>query len=263
MGLEEVLALCQAKGIYTIARIVAFKDDPLAHGRLDLAVVTAAGEVWHDGEKLGWGNPFRKEVQQYIIDLAVEIAGLGFDELQFDYIRFPSDGNLRAIVYEEQNTAATRTAAVRGFMARLRRALRPTGVFTSADLFGLTVWVVPEEDMGIGQRVDDIAPFFDYVCPMVYPSTFAPGTLGYSVPWEHPYDIVYQSQRRAGRRVLHPTRVRPWLQHYSLYGVPYGPEELGLQRQAAEDAGAAGWCFWNAGGRYNVEFFAPASAQGE
>lgn len=263
MRLEEVLALCQKKDIYTVARIVAFKDDPLAHTRPDLAVVSQTGEVWHDGEKLGWGNPFRDEVQQYAVDLAVEIASLGFDEIQFDYVRFPSDGNLSAIAYAEENTAATRTAALRAFMRRVQRALRPTGVFTSADLFGLTVWVGHSEDMGIGQRVDDIAPFVDYVCPMVYPSTFAPGTLGLPVPWEHPYDIVYQSQLRAARRVPMPTRVRPWLQHYSLYGVTYGPEQLRLQRQAAEDAGAAGWCFWNAGGRYDAEFFAPTNVQGD
>jgi hypothetical protein len=255
LSLEELLKLCRDKDIYTIARIVVFKDNPLAHARPEWAARQADGTVWLDREGLGWAIPSRQEVQDYNIAIAREVAALGFDELQFDYIRFPSDGDITAIVYDEGHSRETRSAAIRAFMERLTAELKPFGVFTSADVFGLTVWVEPYSDMGIGQRVKDIAPYVDYLCPMLYPSTFEPRNLGHANPALQPYDVIYRSQLEAAKRVPVTTKVRPWLQHYSLNGVFYGPEQYQAQRQAADDAGSCGWTFWNAGGKYNVEFF--------
>jgi hypothetical protein len=250
ISMDELLAEARARGIYSVARIVVFKDNPLALGVPELAVQRADGTVWTDGEGLGWGNPFREEVWDYNIAIAQEVAALGFDEVQFDYLRFPSDGNIGGIAYAEENTQETRTAAIREFTRRMAQALRPYGVFTSADVFGLTVWVEPESDMSIGQRVIDVAPFVDYLCPMVYPSTFRPGNLGYGDPSAHPYDVVYRSQQAAEARMSPSTRVRPWLQAYW-----YTLDEMLLQKQAADDAGASGWTFWNAGGVYEEELF--------
>jgi hypothetical protein len=251
LPLDELLAEAQARGIYTIARMVVFKDNPLALGRPELAVGRADGTVWTDGEGLGWGNPFREEVWEYNIAIAQEIAALGFDEVQFDYLRFPSDGDIGAIAYAEENTLETRSAAIREFTHRVTEALRPYGVFTSADVFGLTVWVEPESDMSIGQRVIDVVPLVDYLCPMVYPSTFRSGNLGYADPSAHPYDVIYRSQLAAEARVPPATRVRPWLQAYW-----YTLDEMLIQKQAATDAGASGWTFWNAGGVYDEGLFA-------
>jgi len=251
LTLDELLAKAQALDIYTIARIVVFKDNPLALGRPELAVERADGTVWTDGEGLGWGNPFREEVWDYNVAIAQEVAALGFDEVQFDYLRFPSDGDIGAILYAEENTLETRTAAIREFTRRVTEALRPYGVFTSADVFGLTVWVDPESDMSIGQRVIDVAPLVDYLCPMVYPSTFRSGNLGYVDPSAHPYDVIYRSQLAAESRVPPSTRVRPWLQAYW-----YTLDEMLAQKQAADDANATGWTFWNAGGVYKEELFA-------
>jgi len=251
LTLDELLAEAQARDIYTIARIVVFKDNPLALGRPELSVQSAGGAVWTDGEGLGWGNPYREEVWDYNIAIAQEIAALGFDEIQFDYLRFPSDGDIGAIAYAEENTRETRTAAIREFTRRITEALRPYGVFTSADVFGLTVWVDPESDMSIGQRVIDIAPLVDYLCPMVYPSTFRSGNLGYADPSAHPYDVIYRSLLAAEARVPPTTRVRPWLQAYW-----YTLDEMLIQKQAADDANASGWTFWNAGGVYDEALFA-------
>jgi hypothetical protein len=255
LSLQDLLKLCQDKDIYTIARIVVFKDNPLAHARPEWAARRADGTIWLDREGLGWGIPSRQEVQDYNIAIAKEVAALGFDEVQFDYIRFPSDGDVTAIVYDEEHTLETRTTTIRAFTERLTAELKPFGVFTSADVFGLTVWVVPDSDMGIGQRVKDIAPYVDYLCPMLYPSTFESGNLGHANPALQPYDVIYRSQLEAAKRVPVTTKVRPWLQHYSLSGVFYGPEQYQAQRQAADDAGSCGWTFWNAGGKYDVEFF--------
>ena len=255
---EELLQWCAEKGIYTVARMVVFKDDPLARGKPELAVVDGAGQLWLDREQLGWANPFREEVWDYNIALAKEVAEMGFDEIQFDYIRFPSDGDVRAIVYQEENTLETRTAAIRGFAAKLQQEVRPYAVFTSADVFGLTVWVKEGSDMGIGQRVEDISPYVDYLCPMVYPSTFESGNLGYVNPTLHPYGVVYRSTIEALKRS--DARVRPWLQHYSLKGIQYDHSRLFAQRVAADEAtilGAQGWVYWNAGGKYDVNLFLP------
>ncbi|MBN1995291.1 MAG: hypothetical protein JW953_21555 [Anaerolineae bacterium] len=253
MPLDELIAEAQKRNIYTIARFVVFKDNPLAHGKPEWAAVLEDGAVWLDGEELGWANPFKEEVWDYNIALAQEIAAFGFDELNFDYLRFPSDGDVGAIVYEEENTLETRTAAIKEFVQRLTEALRPSGVFVSADVFGLTIWVKPESDMKIGQRVMDIAPYVDYLAPMVYPSTFIPGNLGYDNPSAEPYGIVYRSQRQAEERVPPYVKVRPWLQGYW-----YSLEEMRLLKQAAIDAPSTGWSWWNAGGKYDNELFEPA-----
>lgn len=253
MDLGEFLDICRRRGIYTIARLVVFKDNPLAYGKPELAVKQADGTVWLDREKLGWANPFREEVWDYNIGIAQEVAQLGFDEVQLDYVRFPSDGDLDKIAYEEEDTPETKTTAIRTFMARMRESLAPYDVFLSVDVFGLTLVVDPQTGMGIGQRVIDIAPYVDYLCPMVYPSTFIPGNLGMANPALHPYEVVEESLRRG--MALTSTLIRPWLQAYSLHGVKYGLEQQRAQRRAAEIVGASGWTFWNAGGRYDEHLF--------
>ncbi len=250
MPLDEVVAEAHKRNIYIIARMVVFKDNPLTLGKPELAAKRADGTIWLDKESLGWANVFREETWDYNVALAKEAAAFGFDELNFDYIRFPSDGDVSAIVYKEENTLETRTTALREFIQRLTDALRPTGVFVSADVFGLTIWVKPDSDMKIGQRVMDIAPYIDYLAPMVYPSTFIPGNLGYKNPRAEPYGIVYRSQIQAVSRVPPYVKVRPWLQCYW-----YSVEEKLQLKQAAIDANSTGWTWWNAGGKYESELF--------
>ncbi len=268
MDIHAFLALCREKGIYTIARLVLFKDPSLAAAYPEWAVHSEDGEVWTDSEGSAWGDPFRSEVQDYNIAIAEEVAALGFDELQFDYLRFPSDGAVDRVRYSQESTAESRSETIAGFCARLRNALNPYGVVISADVFGLTVWVSSEEDMGIGQRIVDVAPYVDYVSPMLYPATFRSGNLGYEDPLKHPYEVIYRSCVELERRIqTHApssngwAKVRPWLQHYSSNGVVYGVEEMNLQKRAAVDAEADGWMFWNAAGRYLEGAFAPAKAE--
>jgi hypothetical protein len=253
MDINEFLDICRQRDIYTIARLVVFKDNPLAHGKTDLAVKQADGSVWLDREELGWANPYRQEVWDYNIGIATEVAQLGFDEIQLDYLRFPSDGDLTQIVYEEEDSLEAKTTAIRTFLSQMREALEPYDVFLSADVFGLTLVVTPQSDMGIGQRVIDIAPLVDYLCPMVYPSTFISGNMGIANPALNPYNVVSQSLRQG--MGLTSTRIRPWLQAYSFDGVKYGLVRQDAQRRAAEMVGADGWTFWNASGFYDERLF--------
>jgi hypothetical protein len=192
-------------------------------------------------------------VRDYIITLAQEVAAMGFDEIQFDYLRFPSDGQVKGLVYSQESTFETRTAAMGEFCAQARKALDLTPAFFSADIFGLTPWVDPSFDMGIGQRVDDIAPSVDYFSPMLYPATFISGNVGLDDPLVHPYEVVNGTVRELQKRTK--VRVRPWLQHYSWRGVTYGVPELLKQRKGAEDADCWGWIYWNAAGVYRREAF--------
>lgn len=247
--------------IYTIGRIVVFKDDLLAAGHPEWAVRDAGtGGTWKDGEGLGWGDPHLRPVQDYNIALAVEAARLGFDEIQFDYVRFPSDGAVGRAVFAGPNTAANRVAAIAGFLARAREALAPAGVKVSADIFGYTAWQT--DDLGIGQVIEAMAPYLDVLSPMVYPSTFNTGLPNdggaYANAIAFPYEIVHKSVRRAvvrGRTANPRLEVRPWLQDFPDYAFDrrtYSADEIRAQMKGAREAGARGWLLWDPAVRYTA-----------
>ncbi|MHB1294773.1 MAG: putative glycoside hydrolase [Anaerolineae bacterium] len=260
MDLGEFVSKCHAKGIYAIARLVVFKDDLLAETRPEYAVKRADGSAYMDLEGLRWVDPFRQEVRDYNIALAKEVIAKGFDEIQFDYLRFPSDGSVKGLGYSQEATLESRTAAMTAFCKQAYEAVNLTPAFFSADIFGLTVWVEEGYDMGIGQRVEDITAYVDYISPMLYPSTFTEGNLGYDQPYLHPYEVIYRSVRKLSERAA--VKVRPWLQAYSLRSKPYGPVEYLQQAEGANDAESCGWIFWNASGNYDAALFvADAAAQ--
>jgi hypothetical protein len=245
---DAMMADFKARGIYTIARIVTFKDNILAHARPDLAVIdTRTGKPWMDNEKLAWVDPFREEVWAYNIAIAREAVRRGFDEVQFDYVRFPTDGKLGAARYSRPVNRETRLPAIAGFLARARRELGPTGAFVAADLFGYTAF--NENDTDIGQRIEELAPHLDYICPMVYPSGYHKGIPGHANPVVVPYKVVHESVRlirkRAGGTVA---RVRPWLQDFRDYAFDrriFGVPEIQAQIKGSDDAGGVGWMLWN------------------
>jgi len=256
MDLKGLVEECHRRGLYIVARMVVFKDDLLARGRPEWAIKRPDGSLYIDNEGLAWTDPFLQEVRDYNIALAKEVVALGFDEVQLDYLRFPSDGaGILEMVYSQEATVETRTAAIAEFCAQMYAAISRTPAFLSADLYGLTVWLDPARDMGIGQSLVDIAPHLDYVSPMLYPTTFAPGELKYDYPGNYPHEIVYRSVRAAIERTA--AKVRPWLQYYSIGRYDYGLIEFLEQRKGAEDAGACGWMFWNARGNYEPDAFYP------
>ena len=165
--------------------------------------------------------------------LPKKIIDMGFDEVQYDYLRYPSDSTslevVRALVYSIPSTLESRTAAISGFVAEAKKAVDQTPAFLSADIFGYSLSVTPEHDMRIGQRLMDLAPLVDYVCPMVYPSTFIPGNLGLASPSDSPYEVVARSMAYGMSRTN--TVLRPWLQGYW-----YERQDFADQRRAAEEA---------------------------
>jgi hypothetical protein len=242
--MRGLMRTLKEKGVYTIARIVVFKDNPLATARPEFAVKTPQGQVWHDREDLAWVDPFRKEVWNYDIDLAIEAAQHGFDEIQFDYLRFP---DTQGLTFSEPNTEENRVAAISGFLAEAKKRLAPYNVFVGADIFGYVCWNL--NDTKIGQKLEDLAGMLDYLCPMLYPSGFRYGIPGYRNPVDHPYEIVCLSLKKAAERThLPPVRFRPWLQafrDYAFDGREFGAQQISDQISAAEKFGSDGWMLWN------------------
>ncbi len=264
---DRMLGDLKAKGIYTIARIVVFKDNVLAHHRPEWAVIdTRTGQPWLDNEGLAWVDPFREEVWDYAISIAREAARKGFDEIQFDYVRFPTDGKLGVAQYAKPNTRETRLPAIAGFLARARRELAPLGVFLAADVFGYTAF--NENDTDIGQRIEELAPYVDYLSPMVYPSGYHLGIPGYRNPVEHPYEVAFESVKHIRRRTASlPVKTRPWIQDFRDYAFdrrPFGATEVRAQARGATDAGAVGWMLWNPRNSYTPTALQPkAPVNGE
>lgn len=240
------------KGIYLIARIVVFKDNPLALTHPELAVKTQDGGIWRDKEGLTWVDPSRKEVWDYNISIAEEAARYGFDEIQFDYVRFP---DAKGLVFSVQNTEVERIHAIAGFLAEARKRLAQFNVFITADIFGYVCWNL--NDTMIGQRLEDIAAVIEYMCPMLYPSGFRFGIPGYRNPVMHPREIVYQSLNHARERTRVPAiRFRPWLQAFRDYAFdrrPFTGKEIRDQIDAAEKFGSHGWMLWNPRNLYTDE----------
>ena len=254
--LPALMNTLHARGIYTIARIVVFKDHLLASGRPDLAIRRRDGSIFRDHENLSWTNPYSHEVWAYNIALATEAAAAGFDEIQFDYVRLP---DAEGLVFQETQTEENREAAVDGFLREARAALTPFNVFVAADVFGYVCW--NPDDTGIGQQLVHIAGIVDYVSPMLYPSGFQLGIPGFRNPMLNSHEIVELSLKRALERTQVPgVRFRPWLQafrDYAFGGQPFGRAEIQSQIKAADDAGSDGWMLWNPRNEYTASDIVP------
>lgn len=245
-----LLAEFHRRHLYLIARIVVFKDDPLADAHPAWTVRDATGEPWRDREHLQWLDPFSREVWQHNLDLAEEAAKMGFDEIQFDYVRFPDASGLH---FSQANTRANRTAAIVGFLQAARARLAPYNVFVAADIFGYVCWNM--DDTAIGQQIELLGAPLDYISPMLYPSGFTWGLPGCINPVADPDQIVRRSLAEAVQRTHLPSvRFRPWLQAFRDYAFDhreFDAAQIRAQTAAADAAGSDGWMLWNPRNRYD------------
>jgi len=252
----------KARNIYAIARIVVFKDNYLARAYPQWAVKTGTGDLWLDRENLPWLEAFHPQVWDYNVALAVEAAQRGFDEIQFDYVRFPTDGKLSNIAYSQPiDDPAVRKAAINGFLAHADQALEPYDAKLAVDVFGYTTW--HKGDFRIGQDLSDMAAYLDVLSPMLYPSTYnhgLPGLPQYNTNTvAYPYEVVYESMIRAMARAKGTNPdiiIRPWIQDFPDYQFDrrtYTPDEIRAQMFAAYDTGGGGWMLWDPRVRYTPE----------
>jgi hypothetical protein len=249
---RALVSLAHRNGVYMIGRVVCFQDPKLAQGRPDLAVQHADGSVWTTSAGLGWVNPYDQRVWDYCVSVADAAAKAGFDEIMFDYVRFPSDGNVASAVYPGK-TSVPRGRVIADFVAYAKRRLEPRGVRVATALFGLSA----TRDLHIGQVPRWIARSVDSVSPMSYPALYGDGELGLAHPSAQPGETVFRTLTDFRRQVKGSgAQLVPWVQDWN-----YQPGEVLAQIAAARLQGAKGFILWNATGVYTKAALAPADAQ--
>lgn len=273
--MRSFIETLHGKNIYVIGRITVFQDPYYTGLYPELAVkkASATTTAWRDYKGLSFIDVGARPFWDYIAELGKESYTLGFDELNFDYIRYPSDGNMQDIFYPWSGNKS-KPEVLEEFFRYLTSELRSTGAVLSVDLFGMTA--TSEFDLNIGQVLERALPYFDGVYPMVYPSHYPKGFNGYSNVNEHPYDIVKLAMDTALAREIATTtkiaslaftpiasttlplykkpsyhgKVIPWLQSFD-YPVHYTPEMVQAQIEAASDAGLDSFLFWDASNKYS------------
>ncbi|HSG07710.1 MAG TPA: putative glycoside hydrolase [Longimicrobiales bacterium] len=257
--LPAVLRKLHAAGVYPIARIVIVKDPLLAAARPDLAAQDKAGGIFKDGKGIIWLNPYNEGVWKYNVDLAREVVGMGFPEVQWDYVRFPDipASDKARVVYPGAGDKPM-AEAIRELLEYSRAELQPLGATVTADVFGVTTSA--SRDVGIGQVWESFIGAVDVALPMVYPSHYWEGSFGRKTPNAFPYEIVRRALEDALRRsatVEGAGATRPWLQDFTLGKPAYGAAEVRAQIQGTYDAGIQDWILWNPGSRYTEEALEP------
>jgi hypothetical protein len=248
--IDALIAKLRQHNIIPIARVVCFKDKTLAEKRPDMAVKVKDGSNWTDFKGHGFTNPYNREVWEYLVQVAEDAARHGFREIQFDYVRFPTDGKISDAVYPGRNSS--KEDAIAAFLAMARPRLEKLGVWVSADVFGITVNPAASKDSAtIGQNVEKISRNVDIVCPMVYPSHYDNGSYGIDNPNKDPYSTVLKAMADTKLRLAGTGAMgRPWLQDFELRGVTYGVQEVKEQIKAAEEQGFTEWILWDPALKY-------------
>ncbi|HLK60979.1 MAG TPA: putative glycoside hydrolase [Chthonomonadaceae bacterium] len=253
---EKIMPILEQHHIYSIARIACFRDTPMATAHPDMAVQDAQGRVWHDKSGHAWLNPYNKANWDYNIAIGMEAIKRGFKEVQFDYVRFPSEGNISLLHYPGKKEGDLRKDQISAFLKYAREKFKAQGVYFSADVFGLTSKVnAKNPDMGIGQTRTNVAEQVDFLSPMVYPSHYAYGEYGMKDPNKEPYKTVTLSVGDAQKnlKAVPTCKLRPWIQDFDLRHVHYGPTEVRAQIKALSDLGITEFLLWNARNVYTED----------
>lgn len=257
-GLMEEL---KSRDLYVIARVVAFKDPYLAEKKPEWSLKTASGERYRDKDGLAWVDPYRREVWDYLVEIGSAAGEYGFDEVQFDYIRFATDKTMNQVVFDENEVKGrSKTDIITEFTQYAYDKLTEKGLFVSADVFGAIIG--SEEDAGsVGQIYGDMAANLDYICPMIYPSHYGDGNFGIQYPDTKPYETIAgalsgsKEDLAAAGDQERQAIVRPWLQDFTASylknHIKYGPDEVRAQIKAVYDSGYEEWILWNASNRYS------------
>ena len=244
---RKVAKQVHEQGIYLIGRVVCFEDPILSEKRPDLAITTTSGSVWRNDAGLGWTNPYDKRVWDYNLSVAQAAVRAGFDEIQFDYVRFPSDGDIESAVFAGRRNEAM-SATIARFVHYATNRLRPMGARVSVDVFGLSA----TRNLGIGQSPRRLAKIVDAIYPMVYPSHYGSGEYGLASPVSVPGRTVGRSLRDFRRQMRRgKAKLVPWLEDFSFTGTTT-LDHVQDQIRAARRWKAGGFLLWNPSGVYTT-----------
>ncbi|RUM63800.1 MAG: GTP-binding protein [Sulfurimonas sp.] len=256
-NIQKFIQTMRDNNIYTIARIVTFKDEIQATHNPEYAIkCDDNGSIWRNHDDIAWVDPFDKRSHTYTIEIAKEAAKVGFDEINFDYIRFPAKSRLR---YSKENTKENRIKAITTFLSSAKEQLCQYGVFISVSTYGNILWGEKDDDNNIGQTLESLALHSDYIAPMLYPSGFASGSFNFEYPADHPYDVIYRSLNNIKNRI-DLKRIRPWLQYFRDYKSkkkPYRRYEIQEQIFPTKQLQTNGWMMWSPSSKYYIGYILP------
>ncbi len=244
-NVPALIAKLHEHNIYVIARQTVFQDPILAEKKPEWAIKNKQGGIWHDRKGLSWVDVTRKDLWKYDISIAREVIGLGFDEINFDYVRFPTDGNISNAVIP---ASKERNGVMTGFFSFLSEQLKDEPAYISLDFFGLVM--EDHTGMNIGQKIANASDQVDYISPMMYPSHYAKGHLGLANPAASPGKVIDNGMKKGlSLFVDKRAQLRPWLQAFNM-GAQYGAKNIRAQIDMVEKYPNAGWLLWNAANRY-------------
>lgn len=261
-NIAELIQRLHEKGVYVIGRVAVFQDPFLIKQWPEEAVKTKSDpdRLWRDHKGIGWFDAGSQKVWDYVGDIAEASHDVGFDEINFDYVRFPSDGNMQDI-YFPKSDGKSKPDTIESFFKYLdtRFHTEKNPMIISADLFGMTT--TNNDDLNIGQVLERAAPYFDFIAPMVYPSHFPDTWHGFANPADHPYEVIKITMDSAVSKLKaigqDPKKLRPWLQDFNL-GATYTADMVQAQIKATYDAGLNSWMMWDPKNIYTKKTFLPA-----
>jgi len=257
--IRALTSLLHKKGVYIIGRVSVFQDPYMTTKKPGWAITRLSdGKVWKDRKGLSFLDPANKEVRDYVVSIAKNSYDLGFDEINFDYIRYPSDGNMKDINYR-LGTGETRSDNMEKFFKYLSTEIKKEhNIPISGDLFGLTTEA--KDDMGIGQLWEGALPYFDFLCPMVYPSHYPSGHMGYKNPASYPYEVINQALKGAIAKTqvqgVSIAKIRPWYQDFDL-GATYTKDLVRAQMKSGYDNNINSWMLWDPSNKYTPSALLP------
>ncbi len=257
--LPGLIKKLKEKDIYLIARVVAFKDPVLAEAKPELALWNKDGTIFRDKDKLAWVNPYKHDVWDYLVSVASECAAIGFDEVNFDYIRFSTDSGMSKVDFGKEAETKTKIETVTEFVKYACEKLKPLGIFVSADVYGAIISSAVDAKI-VGQSYVEMSKYLDYICPMIYPSHYGDGYYGIDYPDTQPYELIVgalSSSHTALSQIEegeHCAIVRPWLQDFTAswlkHYISYGPAEVREQIEGVYDSNYTEWLLWNGAMKY-------------
>lgn len=275
--IDSLVATLKEHNIYLIARVVAFRDPYLAENKPEWSLKRADGTIYRDKDNLAWVDPYQIGVWDYLMEIGSKAKEAGFDEIQFDYIRFSTGSSMKDVVFTEEVTKGrSRTDIISEFTSYAYGKLAPQGLFVSADVFGAIIGSDGDADT-VGQIYGEMASNLDYICPMIYPSHYGDGNFGLEHPDLQPYETITAalagSKKDLAQYMLSTASdavsvkkdsqavVRPWLQDFTASylknHVKYGPDQVRAQIQGVYDSGYEEWILWNSSNRYSWDGLEP------
>lgn len=259
-NIEEFMKKMKENNIYMIARIVSFKDPTYAKANPDKVIISRdTGKPYTNSDGIIWVSAHDRNLWDYNLSVAEEAAKAGFNEIQFDYVRFPASngGKLDTKLNYRNTKNESKPETIQKYLKYAKERLNPLGVYTSADVYGQVGTF--SDDMGLGQHWEAVTQVVDYISPMMYPSHYGNGAYGIAVPDAQPYKTIYHSLKDSINRnenVNSPAVIRPWIQAFTAKWVkgyiPYNEKEIREQIKAMNDLGVTDYLLWSPSNNYKI-----------